>query len=119
MTKQIKLMVAALALAVGMFIAGGAAQAAFVWIDIYPADYGFQLCDEPGSYESLGYVPVARDQDGGPEWTLWYFECQTGKSVTAGKADVGDMLQRAHARMPDSLRARYGDQTTGHGPPND
>lgn len=119
MTKQIKLMVAALALAVGMFIAGGAAQAAFVWIDIYPGDYGYQMCDEPGTQESLGYVPVARDQDGGPEWTLWYYECQSGKSVTAGKADVGDMLQRAHARMPDSLRARYGDQTTGHGPPND
>lgn len=76
---QIKWMVAALALAVGMFIAGGIAHAAYVWIDVYPGDFGYIVCDEPGTYESLGFVPAWRDTDGGSEWVAWYYECQSDK----------------------------------------
>lgn len=79
MGTRIRRLIAGATLVTAGALAGGIAHAAWIDIDVLPGEFGYIVCDVPGSQESLGFQPAWRDTDGGSEWVAWYYECQSGK----------------------------------------
>ncbi len=79
MTRKARGAIAVIALMAASAAAGGIVHAAWIDIDVLPGEFGYIVCDVPGSRESLGFQPAWRDTDGGSEWVAWYYECQSDK----------------------------------------